>query len=278
MIEHPVVACSRGPESDGAVRLAVALAQATRSPLVLATAYVHAPQAGRRPAPSAVDVLRRGSAEQIVHRAHAVAGGQPGALEIHERVVPADRVPEALARLAREVDASALVVGRDLDGAIAGHVLGRAPCPVLVTPQDAAPPGDRGLRAIGIAYDGSECSRHALTAAERLARATGARLTLITVSPDAGEVDVDAVAARVAGDVDVEVRRPLGLPARRLAGASHDLDLLVCGSHGHRPLLAKVMGSVSGRLTQAAHCPVLIVPARCHHHATTPLGVTTAGG
>jgi nucleotide-binding universal stress UspA family protein len=283
VIDHPVVACSSGPESDGAVRLAVALAQLTDSPLVLATAYVHVPSAAdRRPVPNPYDVIRRGTAKQLVRDAHAVADRAGPLLDeelkVMERVIPTDRIPEGLAKLAREVDASLLVVGRDLDGTIARHVLARAPCPVLVTPQDAALPGDEGLREIGVAYDGSECSRRAVTAAQHLAVRNGAHVTLITVGPDAGSADVDAVAARLSEAVSVDVRRPLGLPERRLAGASRDLDLLVCGSHSHRPLLAKVLGSVSGALTQTASCPVLVVPARCRHHATTPLGVTTAGG
>jgi nucleotide-binding universal stress UspA family protein len=276
VIEHPVVACSSGPESTGAVRLASILAELTGSALVLATAYVHVPTAPDRvPAPNAFDVIRRGTAEQIVEAAHGLLTDR---VAIRERVIPTDRIPEALAKLAREVDASALVVGRDLDGHIARYVLARSPCPVVVVPQEATLPGDGGLREIGVAYDGSECSRRAVTAAQHLAIRAGARLTLITVGPDAARVDVDAVACRLTEAVDVDVCRPLGLPARRLTGASQELDLLVCGSHSHRPLLAKVLGSVSGHLTQSAHCAVLVVPARCRHHATTPLGVTTAGG
>ena len=52
----------------------------------------------------------------------------------------------------------------------------------------------------------------------------------------------------------------VGDPFVELASASHDLDLLVCGSRGRGPLRAVLLGSVAERLLRGAGCPVVIVP------------------
>jgi nucleotide-binding universal stress UspA family protein len=187
-------------------------------------------------------------------------------------------LPQELARVARQVDASVLVVGPDPDIEVARGVLHRAPCPILVTPRDASLPGEAGLREIGVAFDGSASARRAVTVAQHLALRARAHLTLVAVGPDAPGDELETIAAGLAQTVGVGILRPLGRPERQLVGASSAFDLLVCGSHGHDPPARRVLGPVAEHLMRAAHCPVLIVPVRCRHHAATPLGVTTAGG
>ena len=52
---------------------------------------------------------------------------------------------------------------------------------------------------------------------------------------------------------------PFGDPARELAYAAHDLDLLVTGSRGYGPLRRLMLGSTSTKLVHEAPCPVLVL-------------------
>jgi nucleotide-binding universal stress UspA family protein len=99
------------------------------------------------------------------------------------------------------------------------------------------------------------------------------------VGPEVGEehLDADAEAARSLG-VPVEVHRRDGDPAAMLIEVSAALHQLWCGSRGRGRVLSAVLGSVSGRLIQEAHCPVVVVPPRIGHSDAAPLRLTTAAG
>jgi nucleotide-binding universal stress UspA family protein len=77
--------------------------------------------------------------------------------------------------------------------------------------------------------------------------------------------------------VAAEVCRLTGDPRACLEEASASLDLLVCGSRGHGRFAGRILGSVSGRLVDAARCPVLVIPAVVEARAGRPLGLTTGG-
>jgi nucleotide-binding universal stress UspA family protein len=49
-------------------------------------------------------------------------------------------------------------------------------------------------------------------------------------------------------------------PLAVLTEASADLDLLVCGSRGYRPLRRVLLGSVSRPLSHQARCSLVVVP------------------
>jgi nucleotide-binding universal stress UspA family protein len=278
MGDHPVIAGYCGLDSSGAVQLGALLAAAIHQRLVVASAYHYEPLTlSARAVPTAWNEVRFDTAERRVHRAERLV---PTGVDVDERVVPAEDIPEALADLSREVDACALVVGRDLDGHVTRSILEHAPCPVAVSPFSVPLPGEQPLRTIGVAYDGSPGARFALWPAMHLAILTGARVQVISIARGTGgaKVGADAALARLPKTVAVEVRRLEGDAASRLVEASDGLDLLVCGSHRRGRVLAALLGSVSGHLVRAAHCPVLVVPPRVRHRATAPLGLTTGAG
>jgi len=207
---------------------------------------------------------------------------------IHARpiAVPDGSPGRALHLAARRNDGDVIVVGsthrgplgRVLAGDATASALHGAPCPVLVAPAGYARHGGE-LRTIGVAYDGSPEAGAALTIARELADTAGARLRVIEVVPepqlgdpyfayatDWGELTAarreeaeERVARVVAGlgplaTGDVVV----GLPARELAFAGNELDLLVTGSRNYGPLRRLVLGSTSARLVHGAPCPVLV--------------------
>ena len=276
MGEHPVIACYRGPDSSGAVQLGALLAGTLGRPLVLASAYRYEPVAlSAQAVPPPANEIRLDAAQARVERAASLV---PAGIEIQEEVVPAEGIPEALAGLAREVDACALVVGRDWDGHVTRSVLQHPPCPVAVSPLSVPVPEPQPLRVIGVAYDASPAARLALTAAMRLARAAGARVEVIAAGADVerSSLEADRAAAPWSEAVTTKVRVLDGRPSAALVGVSDALDLLVCGSRGRGRALAALLGSVSGHLVQEAHCPVLVIPPRVRVRDARPLGLTTA--
>ena len=71
---------------------------------------------------------------------------------------------------------------------------------------------------------------------------------------------VDAAAAELADDIQVEPALLEGDPAQTLAEHSEQLDLLVLGSRGYGPLRSVLLGSVSAQVIRAAACAVVVVP------------------
>jgi nucleotide-binding universal stress UspA family protein len=136
-----------------------------------------------------------------------------------------------------------------------------------------------------VGFDGSDCSREALTFAVQEARMRGARLRIVsawtvpvTVYAGAGYVDLspsqfeqatelvsaDAVTAVAELDptLDVEPTTPNEQAAAALIAAAEDADLLVVGSRGHGGFARLLLGSVSEQVAHHATCPVTIVRAQ----------------
>jgi nucleotide-binding universal stress UspA family protein len=143
-----------------------------------------------------------------------------------------------------------------------------------------------GYRNVVVGTDGSETASAAVRHAAHLAKAFGARLTVVTAyvqtpgaSADANDVPdelrwmvTDVVGAEeragagksVATEVgltDVRTRVGKGDPAEMLIEAAEDTggDLIVVGSKGMASAARFVLGSVPNKVSHHAPCDVIIV-------------------
>jgi nucleotide-binding universal stress UspA family protein len=140
---------------------------------------------------------------------------------------------------------------------------------------------------IVVGIDESVHSRRALDWAVREAALRQTALTVLTVIPamaspwssrqltvpDEQEVmprsrrAVEEAVAKSLGELgadrpaDVTVEVLSGYPARLLAAASKEADLVVLGSRGAGGFGTLLLGSVSNQVAHHASCPVVIVPA-----------------
>ena len=165
------------------------------------------------------------------------------------------------------------LLGRVLLGGDTQAALNGAPCAIAIAPtwysrEPAA------MRAIGVGYDGSPESEHALELARRIAAETGARLSAFeAVSLSRSRFEARSFGLREAVDglvkeaMDrisalggVEAHAAYGDAAEELALYSASLDLLVVGSRGYGPIGRLIHGSTSTKLTHMAHCPLLVLP------------------
>ena len=132
-----------------------------------------------------------------------------------------------------------------------------------------------------VAIDGSECSDRAYAKALELAVLTNAHVTALAIegplpayAATIGEVDEVkrekdeffaglAISARTQADeagVEVEVDVRAGHPAELISQVARDggHDLIVLGHRGHF-LRDHLLGSTADRVSELAHCPVMIV-------------------
>jgi nucleotide-binding universal stress UspA family protein len=163
-------------------------------------------------------------------------------------------------------------IGRALVGDDTRDALNGAPCAIAVAPfgysQHSAV-----TSKIGVGYNGSPESVHALSVARELASEHGARVSAFEVvllsdypfGPDSGPVDtaisafVDQARARIAAFGDIEPHAGYGGAAEELALYGASVDLLIVGSRGYGPIGRLVHGSTSQRLTRIARCPLLVL-------------------
>ena len=141
-------------------------------------------------------------------------------------------------------------------------------------------------QAIVVGIDGSQQARHATALAASMARATGAKIHLVTVvrppegwwgivgSPptstalgntltDAKQQILDLVAADVdLTDIDYQLVEEIGDPAKTLVSyaSSIEANLLIVGKRGAGIIERMMIGSVANRVVHDAQCPVVIVP------------------
>jgi nucleotide-binding universal stress UspA family protein len=151
------------------------------------------------------------------------------------------------------------------------------------------------MNTIVLATDGSPSAAQATKTAIELARATGARIHVVTAwsipvsafgaapllaSPELD--DVERERAREAGTAAVEEIAAAGLPVSLevregppveeicAAAGEQAADLVVLGAHGWGALTRLLVGSVSAGVVHRAPCPVLVArgrPLRAGHES-----------
>ncbi len=159
-------------------------------------------------------------------------------------------------------------IGNDTHAALNG-----APCAVAIAPggfsEHPVP-----MREIGVGYDGSIESAHALEVARELACDRGVKLSALTAVSvptaafglsggplgDAIDALVRDAHERIEALGGVEPHTAYGAAVEELTLYSASLDLLVVGSRGYGPIGRLIHGSTSARLTRTARCALLVLP------------------
>src|SRR3954467_13003352 len=205
-------------------------------------------------------------------------------VEAHLRWYGSSSVGRGLHELCGVIGADLLVVGSSRRGLLGRVLIGDdtsaalngAPCGIAIAASNySQQPGM--TREIGVGYDGSPESEHALWVARTLAVAWAAKLSALEavslpsyafVGP--GAVDsapqclVEDALERVAGLGGVEPHAAYGQPAEELALYSASLDLLIAGARGYGPVGRLIHGSTSQQLARTARCPLLVLTRTAH--------------
>ena len=268
------------------LRLGGRLARRLELPVALVTVFVHHPLL-TGPETENQREARAAAQQDLLELGRTLDG-----VVIDDAVVLASSSPaRALHELSSDPSTVMVVVGsttrgafrRVLPGNIAHELLSGAACPVAIAPHGYEEQDTGPLSAVGVAFDGSDEARQALTGARGLARRAGATLHIISVveplafgavpvaamepGTSAGQLLEDEL--RAVHDTAVGQSRDLvetrsvierGEPAAVLLEQSRHVDLLVAGSRGYGPLGAVLLGSTTRELMHGAACPMLLVP------------------
>jgi nucleotide-binding universal stress UspA family protein len=192
----------------------------------------------------------------------------------------ASSVGRGLHELGERIGADLLVVGSSRRGLIGRVLLGDdtraalngAPCAVAIAPAGYAREPSL-MREIGVGYNGSPESEHAVKVARTIAARHGAKLSAleavsipeyaIATGPMPAAYSVGSLVEDALEHVstldEVEPHAIYGHPAEELALYSASTDLLVLGSRSYGPIGRIVHGSTSHRLARTARCPLLIL-------------------
>jgi nucleotide-binding universal stress UspA family protein len=196
-----------------------------------------------------VDVLEQ-EVEDAFEHAVEILGGRA-----HKRYLNGFVTPALLAEL-EHFHATLLALGTHghhrateiLIGGVAGELLHKAPCSVLIArPRPIA----NFPSTLVVGHDGSPQADDAFAVARQLAARFGSTMRVITALDGRG-VDLAHV-HRCTPSAEAVKRHPV----KALAEAARDADILVVGNRGLHGVHA--LGSVSERVAHQAACSVLVV-------------------
>jgi nucleotide-binding universal stress UspA family protein len=280
-----VVGVERSQPSRDALALARRLARASGARILLASVY----SAGARSA-----TIERGAyARELAAEAEAaldwvaapLSGARPEA-----RAVPCTSIPRGLHQIAISEGALAIVVGRShrgplgrmVPGSLGERLLRGAPCPIAVATGDSRHDAHDAIASIGVGYSATPEGDEAVSAAAGLAARSGARVQVLSViEPPAVSAAVpfgwrtgvlestarEELASRIlraaegaAAPVAISGEVVDGYADDELARLSRDVDLLICGSSGHRSVGGVMAGSVSAGILRKVRSPLLVIP------------------
>jgi nucleotide-binding universal stress UspA family protein len=154
---------------------------------------------------------------------------------------------------------------RDIKGFFVGSnaekIVRKAPCPVFVAGENYKP-----IKRIGVAFDASPVSRKALEVGKAIAEILEVPLEVIFVEPEGDFPDelvdkVKAAADEVLKGSDYTFTLLKGFPEEKLTEYQENgnVDLLVLGAFGTRPLKELLLGSVAYFVMHNAKGPLLFV-------------------
>ena len=214
----------------------------------------------------------RGRAAEMLERTRTETG-----MAAYIRWHAASSVGRGLHELAETIEADLIVVGSTRRG-LYGRArltddtraaLNGAPCAIAVAPAGYGSELPPPMREIGVGYDGSPESEHALGVARVLADETGARLSafeavslpahFVALERDRVNDIVSQARERIGTIGDVEPHAAYGDPVQELTIYSASLDLLVIGSRGYGPLGRLLYGATAQHLARSARCPLLVL-------------------
>jgi nucleotide-binding universal stress UspA family protein len=294
-IERILVPTDFSPCADGALRVAVRLAEALTADLSLLHAVVLHGDDPYNPAryfSNAEELLERLSREAREQIQKLESHWQDRSLEITPLLRQGIHPAPVILETAAEVETDLIVLGthgrrgpaRWLLGSVAEEVVRRASCPVLTVRQQVDPAFEK-VETILVPIDFSEDSRRSLRLALNLAEKFGARLALlhliepVVVPGPYGTmhslrpvtVDYEALAKSAKEGLEQLVpqgsRVPFqayafsGSPRVDIVSFAEQLaaDLIVLGSRGLTGLERLLLGSTTEQVVRTAQCPVLTV-------------------
>jgi nucleotide-binding universal stress UspA family protein len=268
--ERLLVATDGSEYSEGAVKVAIAMAAKGGVPLTVLTAVIASPELdglgsdgrGKMEADAAarLEKVENEASRQGVRCTKVIRYGDDPYREI---------VNEA-----KDSNADLVIVGRRgkrglarlMLGDATVKVIGNAPCSVMVVPKAA----DMWRTRILLATDGSRSGDAAAVAATRIAHCCGNPVTVVSAQvpghSDARQAEARQIVDRVVGHMKAQGLEADGLVNR---GDAHTVivsaaneraaDLVIMGSHGRTGLGRLLLGSNSERVIGQVTCPVMVV-------------------
>jgi nucleotide-binding universal stress UspA family protein len=273
MFRRIIVGYNGTPQGDDGVALGVRLAEATGAALILGYVYPQQP-----PWFSSTRPYQRALREEIHGAFDAASKLVPDSIHLQTLALGSGSPARGLHDLAQGEHGDLLVlgsthrgpVGRVLVGTVAEVLLTGAPCAVAIAPHGYRERPSEPIATVGAAFDGSPEGEIVLDHADRLAGTLQSSLRAIAaaeppwlgydVSPHPLEGRLAEAVEHVDRSPDTETLLLKGEPAKALAEAGDDVDLLVVGSRGYGPMRHVLLGSVSARLMRTCPCPLIVVP------------------
>ncbi len=267
MFRNVVVGVDDGPNGRDAIALGKFLVAKDGR---LALAHVHGGDPRMRQVSPEIAHAERTSSTELLEKVRSEAGIEAELLSIGSL-----SIGRGLHEIVELHGADLLVVGshsRSLLGRVmvtdhTADALNGATSAVAVAPGGYAEQPVE-LREIGVGYDGSPESEHALAVAVELAKETGAKVSAFEAvslpfghraKPEEVEQLVEEARARIAALGDVEPHAAFGHSAEELALYAASVDLLIVGSRGYGPVGRFMHGSTSRHLSRLARAPLLVL-------------------
>ena len=156
-------------------------------------------------------------------------------------------------------------------GRTVAHVMGHAPCPVIVVPPDWEPAEDEASRGVLVGVDGSVEALGAIAFGADVADRSRSTLVTASVTPRLGGPDeetrrrylAEAGAGLATTHPELVVREVVrrGAPSEALLDVARSgVSLVALGSRGRGAVGGALLGSTSQQVVRFAPCPVAVLP------------------